>query len=76
MKMSSDSSKPRNFWRHGRFVYRVGDWVRVPGVRGRSQIRFLYTRIEGGVILDKPLDFTHHWNVDALVKIKKRRSRP
>lgn len=60
-------------WREGRFVFRVGDWVKVPGGRGKARIEALLSYAEGGVLLDKPLIGSRYWNVDALVKIRKRR---
>jgi hypothetical protein len=63
------------FWRHGRFVFRVGDWVRVAGGRGKAQIETLLSYAEGGVVLSKPLIGSRYWNVDALKKIRKRVTR-
>lgn len=59
------------FWRQGRYVFRVGDWVRVIGGHGAVQIEALLSYVEGGVLLSEPLIGSRYWNVESLEKCKK-----
>lgn len=54
-----------------RSTLKVGDCVRVRGMKGTASIQSLLTDIPGGVFLDRPIGDFRHWNVDGLVKVRR-----
>ena len=55
---------------------RKGDIVRVRGYRAKCVVDIVLAEIEGGIVLDRPVDFSRYWNEDLLVLVKRcRRTR-
>lgn len=51
---------------------REGAKVRVPGSRSPRVVVRLLSDVPGGVVLDKPVDGFRYWNVDELVRWRRR----
>ena len=58
----------------GQLVFKKGDAVVVKGYAryGRRIIQDFIRNVDGGVILDRPVDRCRCWNVDALRPFKRK----